>query len=669
MKKFFLIILSVTLLSLQWTCAQYAEPALTGANFVPGSIEVGQSSTLTISFSNSGSSAIPASSIELTISTASNYYSSNGTSIPGGVGGALFTWTYLGKDTWRGSNTATIPAFGGGTITLQVRGTAVSPGFEVTNINVQPVSNFSAFTDSPNNNNLQPKLKVGAATTNPYIFAYDDYGVVTKGSSITSNVLSNDDIGTGVAPLVITTTPVVTPTNGTVSINANGRYTYHPNTNYVGTDIFKYRVCDSGNPAVCDTAVVTITIFDPGSTNRAPIVAADNIAVKQGASASGNVLLNDVELDANQTLTATVVTPPTKGTLTLNPNGSYTYVAGANSLGDDWFTYKACDNGNPQQCSVARVDINIYASSAANLPPVANADIVLRAPASPATGNVLTNDKDPEGGTLTVNTTPITLPSNGTVVLSANGTFTYTPSSGYTGLDQFAYEVCDSYNPNACSQALVFILPFSPSAGNSDLRVTKTLAGNKVRTLNDTLTYTITIRNFGPDAATNIVLKDSVGNGLKLLSGSPTNKGTFSSPLWSIPSLASGDSAILTVRAKVEAEGISFNYATLVSADQTDPTSNNNSTEACVTVPVKLCSNQKIEASVPNNYTNVVWFKSGQQVATGNVVLFSEVGTYTFTASNATCPANGCCPLVIENGDNCCPVQLCAPFTVVKRKK
>jgi hypothetical protein len=151
------------LLTLTNVAAQFAEPAVTGANFVPGNIDVGQNALLTISFANSGSTPIPAGSIELTISTASNYYSTNGTTAPAGSGGALFTWTYLGVDTWRGSNTNAIPAFGGGAVTLQVSGIALSPGFEVTNINVQPVSNFAAFTDSPNNNNLQPKLKVNAA--------------------------------------------------------------------------------------------------------------------------------------------------------------------------------------------------------------------------------------------------------------------------------------------------------------------------------------------------------------------------------------------------------------------------------------------------------------------------------------------------------------------------
>jgi hypothetical protein len=85
-----------------------------------------------------------------------------------------------------------------------------------------------------------------------------------------------------------------------------------------------------------------------------------------------------------------------------------------------------------------------------------------------------------------------------------------------------------------------------------------------------------------------------------------------------------------------------------------------------------LCPTQKIEATIPSTYTGVKWFKGGQEVtalAGQNTVLLSDAGTYTYTATNGTCPAEGCCPIIIEPGDNCCPVQICVPFTVTKKKK
>lgn len=174
-----------------WVKGQSAEPAVTGANFIPSSIGVGQTSTLTISFANTGSTPIPANSIELTISTAKNYYTTNGTTPPSGVGGSLFTWTHVMADVWRGVNTNAIPAFGGGDITLQVKGNAVSPSLEITNVNVQPINSFASFNDSPNNNNLQPKLQVTNAVAGEIDLALSkntNKKIVQLGDTITYTV-------------------------------------------------------------------------------------------------------------------------------------------------------------------------------------------------------------------------------------------------------------------------------------------------------------------------------------------------------------------------------------------------------------------------------------------------------------------------------------------------
>ena len=136
-----------------------ADPAVTGAIYTPNQIEIGNKSTLTVSFANTGSTAIPANSIEVTIVTANNFYTTDGVTVPSGIGGDLFNWFYLGSDTWRGSNKGVIPAFGGGDILLEVMGMAASD-FETTNINVQPVAHFGAFKNEASNDNLQPTLKI-----------------------------------------------------------------------------------------------------------------------------------------------------------------------------------------------------------------------------------------------------------------------------------------------------------------------------------------------------------------------------------------------------------------------------------------------------------------------------------------------------------------------------
>jgi hypothetical protein len=160
-----LVLTIITLfLGLNLASAQSADPAVTGATFVPNQINTGQTSVLTVSFVNTGSTIIPKSSIELTISTAYNYYKTNGTTAPTGPGSVFFNWTYTGvvgtSDIWKGTNKVAINAFDGGDILLTVTGNTVSAGFETTNINVQPVDSLSKFNDAPVNNNLQPQLKI-----------------------------------------------------------------------------------------------------------------------------------------------------------------------------------------------------------------------------------------------------------------------------------------------------------------------------------------------------------------------------------------------------------------------------------------------------------------------------------------------------------------------------
>lgn len=126
-------------------------------------------------------------------------------------------------------------------------------------------------------------------------------------------------------------------------------------------------------------------------------------------------------------------------------------------------------------------------------------------------------------------------------------------------------------------------------------------------------------------------------------------------------------------------EGVHFNIAEISKTNEKDrdSTPGNGKNEEddidrqCFTVPFKLCPGEKVEASVPAHLTNVQWFKEGTTtaVATGNTVLLSDVGSYTFTATNQACPVSGCCPVIIQPGDNCCPANLCIPFTIQKTKK
>ncbi|MEL7093782.1 MAG: Ig-like domain-containing protein, partial [Pseudomonadota bacterium] len=73
--------------------------------------------------------------------------------------------------------------------------------------------------------------------------------------------------------------------------------------------------------------------------------------------------------------------------------------------------------------------------------PVASDDAVETPLDTPVVIAPLTNDSDPDGDPLEVLNTSD--PANGTVVINPDGTVTYTPDAGFTGVDTFTYTVDD----------------------------------------------------------------------------------------------------------------------------------------------------------------------------------------------------------------------------------
>jgi len=136
-----------------------------------------------------------------------------------------------------------------------------------------------------------------------------------------------------------------------------------------------------------------------------------------------------------------------------------------NSIGESTITFTYWDrSGNKSECT-STVTVADDALNCFNEPPIAENDINTTMMDTPVSGQVLTNDSDPDGDPLTVNTTPISGPTNGTVVLNSDGTYTYTPDPGFTGNDSFTYEVCDP--SGLCDQAIVTISVIAADDGTN----------------------------------------------------------------------------------------------------------------------------------------------------------------------------------------------------------
>lgn len=279
-----------------------------------------------------------------------------------------------------------------------------------------------------------------------------------QGVPVTGNMLVNDDDPDG-DNIILNTTPITDPSNGTVVLQPDGSFLYTPDPTFIGTDTYTYSICDDGTPSLCDTAVVTINVLPDSSPNNQPPVAGNDGAVTPlNTPVSGDLFANDFDPDGdNFTVNTTPVSGPSNGTVTINPDGTYDYVPNTGFTGTDVFTYMICDDGVPSLCDVADVTIVVTTDNPGNQPPIAQPDEETTNQDVPVTSSVITNDGDPDGDPLTVTTTPLVPPSNGTVVLQPNGDFTYTPDPGFSGTDAFIYTVCDNGSPALCDDATVTI--------------------------------------------------------------------------------------------------------------------------------------------------------------------------------------------------------------------
>ena len=199
--------------------------------------------------------------------------------------------------------------------------------------------------------------------------------------------------------------------------------------------------------------------------NNAPVAENDAFTINENTTLNENVLTNDADADFDP-LTAILVTGPANGTLVLNTDGTFVYTPNADFNGADSFTYQADDGQDLSNIATVTITIN-----AVNAPPTAVDDgYSMSAETSLSEGapGVLGNDFDVEGDVFTLDTVPVSGPADGnSLVLNADGSFTYTPFAGdpatlvpaFTGVDSFQYRICEDLGGQngLCSTATVTI--------------------------------------------------------------------------------------------------------------------------------------------------------------------------------------------------------------------
>ncbi len=161
------------------------------------------------------------------------------------------------------------------------------------------------------------------------------------------------------------------PANGQLLLNGNAlkindeipvadldQLTFVPNNNFFGTTSFDWNGYDGTAYA---NSVATMNIAVVPVDDDAPVASGKTFTLAAGAPLNRASLMDAVTDPEGQGLTfqTTPMANVSHGSLTIYPDGTFTYIPTAGYVGTDSFTYQVCDGGNPQECTTGTVTLEI----------------------------------------------------------------------------------------------------------------------------------------------------------------------------------------------------------------------------------------------------------------------------------------------------------------------
>ncbi len=236
-----------------------------------------------------------------------------------------------------------------------------------------------------------------------------DLANTTTNTPVTIPVKDNDASQTG-------TTVVIgsNPANGTVILNGSGVTVYTPAAGFSGKDTFTYKLRNGGG-IESDPITVTVNVKPIGTSNTVttPAATAISIPVKDN--------------DLSKTGTTVIITnSPANGTVSVNAANEVSYTPSSTFSGKDNLTYllRTADG-------IESDPINVLI----NVNPVGSPDNEGYDLNTPKAIAVKDNDLSKANTTVVINSNP----ANGSVVVNATGVITYTPNTGFNGINTFTY--------------------------------------------------------------------------------------------------------------------------------------------------------------------------------------------------------------------------------------
>ena len=337
---------------------------------------------------------------------------------------AAFTGTLTATDAEGNPLTfaAGTTAAANGTVVINANGTyTYTP-----NLNFNGTDSFSFVANDGTSNSANATINVTVTALNDTPVANSQTITVGEDTPFSGTLTAVDADGNSLTFSAGT----VAAQHGTVVINANGSFTYTPNANYSGPDAFSFKV----NDGTINSADATVTVNVTGA-NDLPVATAQAITVTEDTGFTGT--LTGTDADGNPLTFSAGAVAPAPGTAVIIPYATLTYTPTANYTGSDTFSFKVNDGtGNSTDANVT-----VTVTAVNDLPGVINGTGTLEQDAT-FNGSLSPLATDAEGDPLTF--TVVTQPTNGTLTLNPDGTFVFTPNTGFNGTDSFTFQASDS---------------------------------------------------------------------------------------------------------------------------------------------------------------------------------------------------------------------------------
>ncbi|HHX8307224.1 TPA: tandem-95 repeat protein [Vibrio diabolicus] len=279
----------------------------------------------------------------------------------------------------------------------------------------------------------------------------------------------------------------------------NGIATITPTADWNGSEILTFTATDPSGESVSQTVNFTV----------APVadIVADKATVVEDTAAIIKVLDNDTFEGDDKVVSLDTSKGPANGAVSVNPDGTVTYIPDDNYVGKDTFTYVVISGGVSESTTV---EVNV---TPVNDAPVAKDDTATTQEDTAVTIDVLPNDTDVDGDVLSIDSASV--PKEQGTVEVVNGKLVFTPAENFNGDAEITYIVTDGQLTDE-AKVVVTVNPVN-DAPTIKVDAVESITEDAVST--DTVVATLTVRDTDTPEDELTVLLENNSNGYFVLVG------------------------------------------------------------------------------------------------------------------------------------------------------